>query len=107
MSEYQKSNNCNSEPVYYCSVCLSLNIKHEDAIGSDSISTYYSSQYDEVVNNIPFSISVTPIAADGSVLSPEELDDYVYEQIDNATSLEDLMERDKIENGGKGLFIHS
>lgn len=78
----------------------------KDAIGSDSISTYYSTQYSEMVDNIPFTISVTPIKADGSVLSPEKLDDYVFKQIDKATNLEDLMENDKVENGGKGLFIH-
>lgn len=35
MSDYELLNDYDSEPVFYCSVCLSLNIKHEEAIDSD------------------------------------------------------------------------
>lgn len=35
MSEQEKYTDYDSEPVYYCATCLSLNIKHEDAIDSD------------------------------------------------------------------------
>lgn len=35
MPEQEKHNDYDSEPVFYCAVCLSLKIKHEDAIDSD------------------------------------------------------------------------
>ena len=35
MPEQELITNYDSEPVYYCTTCLSLSIKHEDAIDSD------------------------------------------------------------------------
>ena len=35
MSEQNVINDYDSEPVYYCATCLSLNIKHEETIDSD------------------------------------------------------------------------
>lgn len=35
MSEQEKFNDYDSEPIFYCATCLSLKIKHEEAIDSD------------------------------------------------------------------------
>lgn len=35
MSEQEKLNDYDSEPIFYCATCLSLKIKHEDAIDYD------------------------------------------------------------------------
>ena len=38
MHDQEKYDDYDSEPVFYCATCLSLNIKHEDAIDADCCS---------------------------------------------------------------------
>lgn len=57
----------------------------------ESIFTTYSSGFDHVGN---FSISITPILEDGSVLSPQALEDYVSNLVGDS-GLEQLLESDK------------
>lgn len=47
-------------------------------------------------------IDVTPILANGDVLSPEALEDYVYELMGS----DNILEADKVENGGLGLVLN-
>ena len=35
MSEQEKLNEYDAEPIFYCATCLSLKVKHEEAIDSD------------------------------------------------------------------------
>lgn len=51
-------------------------------------------------------VSFTPITEDGEVLTPEELDEYVEEQLTKSGTIDELLKNDKTENGGKGLLLH-
>ena len=50
-------------------------------------------------------IDVTPITPDGTVLSPEQLEDYVLGLLHNSGGLDELLNNDKAENGGLNLLI--
>ena len=75
----------------------------------EGIATLFSSTYSaggegaDLHWNQNVVFDVTPITADGKVLTPQELDDYVYELFAKSTSLEDLLANDKAD---KGLLIH-
>ena len=58
----------------------------------------YDFEYDKNVV-----IDITPITPDGTVLTPEQLEDYLYNIIHSGM---DLLEADKIENGGLGLLLN-
>ena len=70
------------------------------ADAGNGIATLYSSLYDEDIfqNGVETQIMITPILPDGSVLSPEELDDYVYNELSGA---ENILDADRL-----GLVIH-
>ena len=57
----------------------------------------YDYQYDQDVV-----IDITPILSNGEVLSPQALEEYVQDLIESDM---DLLEADKIENGGLGLVL--
>lgn len=64
----------------------------EDA--GEGIATVFSSQYGIMdASGKVVEILVTPILPDGSVLSPEELEDYIYGQLENA---KDILEADTL-----------
>ena len=68
------------------------------------IATTYDQGY--VISNYDgteYSILVSCVTPDGDVISPEDLDDYVFNTLAGAT---DVLEADKIENGGKGILIN-
>lgn len=50
-------------------------------------------------------IDVTPITPDGTVLSPNELEDYVWDLLNRSSGIEDLIRNDRTENGGLGLLV--
>ena len=50
-------------------------------------------------------VLATPITADGTVLTPEEFDNYLGDLLAGAKTLADVFEMDKLDNGGKGLVI--
>jgi TP901 family phage tail tape measure protein len=60
----------------------------EGAGGENDIATVFSSQYgiEDAEGNIR-EILVTPILPDGSVLSPEELKDYIYNELQGASDI--------------------
>jgi len=66
----------------------------------DGIATLYSSLYDEDIfeNGVQTQLLITPILPNGDVLSPEELDDYVYNELSGA---ENILDADRL-----GLVIH-
>ncbi|MBQ2188230.1 MAG: hypothetical protein II401_06695, partial [Bacteroidales bacterium] len=70
------------------------------ADAGNGIATLYSSLYDEDIfqNGVETQIMITPILPDGSVLSPEELDEYVYNELSGA---ENILDADRL-----GLVIH-
>lgn len=61
------------------------------------IGTTYDREYKENVI-----VDLTPITPDGKVLSPEELEDYYNKIVDSG----DILEADKIENGGLGIVVN-
>lgn len=50
-------------------------------------------------------INLTPILPDGSELSYEEIEEYVQSLLDKSNGIGELLENDKVENGGKGILI--
>ena len=50
-------------------------------------------------------INLTPILPDGSELSYEEIEEYVQSLLDESNGIGELLENDKVENGGKGILI--
>lgn len=78
-------------------------------IDPDAIATLFTNRFNlgkgdgyDIEYDSNVLVNVTPILEDGTVLTPEELEDYVW---DIANSGLDLLEADKKENGGKGLVI--
>lgn len=78
----------------------------------DGIATIFSSLYDEGVtqNGMETQVMVTPILPDGTVLSPEELDDYVKNKLSGA---HDILAADNLglvihvgDNGDDGFHLH-
>lgn len=69
------------------------------------IATTYDQGY--VVANydgIEYSIVISCVTPEGDVISPEDLENYVNNYLSGAS---DILEADKIENGGKGLIINA
>ena len=50
-------------------------------------------------------VDITPITPDGEVLSPGELESYLEDLLARSANVDELMENDRTENGGKGLLI--
>ena len=52
-------------------------------------------------------MNLTPITPDGEkILSPEALDDYLWELLQKSANIDELVANDKAENGGLGLLIN-
>lgn len=82
--------------------------EHQDLAGDPTITTYtqgyFGKDFDDVLNkNKELYLEITPILDTGEVLTPEELDEYV----NNLFKQEDVLEADKVVNGGKGLIVSS
>lgn len=72
----------------------------------EGIATLYSSSYTRTneKNKVNGIIDITPIMASGQILSPKQLDEYVSKL---ESSGKDILEADKIVNGGLGLVLRS
>ena len=88
-------------------------INPEDS-SDDGWATYYSSAYflgnkhnwgDKIDFNYGQDavLEITPILPDGSVLTPEELENYIQDVVLKGGN---ILENDKVENGGKGLVLN-
>lgn len=78
----------------------------EDA--GEGTATVFSTAYSAGTDGIPFPVDIimhmTPIMADGAVLSPAELDAYVDDLLSHG-SIHAALESDKTTNNGKGLIL--
>lgn len=66
------------------------------------LSTWWSSTLGD---DNEYAIHMTPILSDGNVLTDDELAAYFNQLIDGAVSRNDVLEKDSVANGGKGLIL--
>ena len=76
-------------------------------VGEGTATVYsmaYSAGSDGITFPVDIIVHITPILADGSVLSPAQLDAYVDDLLSHG-SVHAAIESDKTANGGKGLIL--
>lgn len=77
----------------------------------DHIETLYSETFtagpdgNGIEWNEPLLLNFTPITPEGRKLDYNELAQYVEDLVKNANTIQDIIDKDKVENGGLGLFI--
>lgn len=67
--------------------------------------TVFSGWADEILGDQTYAIHYTPILGDGTVLSDEELQQELDRLFAGAVDGSDILEQDKVENGGKGIIL--
>lgn len=68
--------------------------------------TVYSGWLNEFLGDgQEYAIHYTPILDDGSVMSDDEIASYLDTLFEGAVNASDILERDKTENGGKGVIL--
>lgn len=92
MSEFEEGN-------------VKLSIRPEVEIDG-GYETVYSGWLNEFLGDgQEYAIHYTPILDDGSVMSDDEIASYLDALFEGAVNASDILERDKTENGGKGVIL--
>lgn len=64
----------------------------------------YATLYSSTYSGNGMTVLATPISADGTVYSPDFFEDYVGNLLEQASTIEELLNLDKTANGGLGLL---